>query len=123
MLIPLALAQTDEEFEFLCDAILLSRDGTEGPFYVQKDLLRSNITEDRRGLPLKLEIMVIDGECQPISDVWIDLWQADASGNYSGYQGETIAHFQSRARNALGTRRHQGNGHGCGAILNQYQST
>ena len=81
--------QTNEEFEFLCDAILLSREGTEGPFYVEKELLRSDITEGRRGLPLKLEIMVIDLDCHPIPDVWIDLWQADASGDYSGYQGVT----------------------------------
>ena len=47
----------------------------------------TNQNSNNVGLPLSLEILVIDTNCKPLSGVWLDLWQADASGNYSGYRG------------------------------------
>jgi len=61
----------------------------EGPFYFDPDLVREDITEGRPGVPLKLHIQVTDGAtCQPISAARVDVWHCDATGQYSGYDGQ-----------------------------------
>lgn len=69
---------------------------TEGPYWLDKKLFRSDITTEREsvlnGLPLKLKIHVYDadsGNCgeNPVSNVQIDVWHADAIGEYSGVSG------------------------------------
>jgi protocatechuate 3,4-dioxygenase beta subunit len=61
----------------------------EGPFYFDPALVRENITEGRKGVPLKLVLQVVEGAtCQPISDARIDVWHCDATGQYSGYDGQ-----------------------------------
>ena len=57
-----------------------------GPFYVADELLRSNIAENKPGLPLQLRIAILDVRtCAPIPNAAIDLWHCDALGLYSGY--------------------------------------
>lgn len=61
---------------------------TEGPYYLDLDLVRSDITEGRPGLPLDLRVNVVDaGSCEPIEGAAVDLWHCDAEGGYSGVQG------------------------------------
>ena len=61
---------------------------TEGPYYLDLDLVRSDITEGRPGLPLDLRVNVVDaGTCQPIEGAAVDVWHCDAEGVYSGVQG------------------------------------
>jgi protocatechuate 3,4-dioxygenase beta subunit len=61
---------------------------TEGPYYLDLDLVRSDITEGRPGLPLDLRVNVVDaGSCEPIEGAAVDLWHCDAEGRYSGVQG------------------------------------
>ena len=61
---------------------------TEGPYYLDLDLVRSDITEGRPGLPLDLRVNVVDaGSCQPIEGAAVDVWHCDAEGAYSGVQG------------------------------------
>lgn len=59
---------------------------SEGPFYFPYDRIREDVREGKRGTPLRLHFSVIDvANCQPIPGAVIDLWQCDASGEYSGY--------------------------------------
>ena len=61
----------------------------EGPFYFDPALVREDITEGRPGVPLKLLIQVTDGAtCQPIPAARVDVWHCDATGQYSGYDGQ-----------------------------------
>jgi protocatechuate 3,4-dioxygenase beta subunit len=61
---------------------------TEGPYYLDLDLVRSDITEGRPGLPLDLRVDVVDaGSCEPIEGAAVDVWHCDAGGAYSGVQG------------------------------------
>jgi protocatechuate 3,4-dioxygenase beta subunit len=61
---------------------------TEGPYYLDVDLVRSDITEGRPGLPLDLRVNVMDaGSCEPIEGAAVDVWHCDAEGTYSGVQG------------------------------------
>ncbi len=61
---------------------------TEGPYYLDLDLVRSDITEDRPGLPLDLRVTVVDADaCEPIEGAAVDVWHCDAEGAYSGVDG------------------------------------
>jgi protocatechuate 3,4-dioxygenase beta subunit len=64
---------------------VLSPEMTEGPFYIDGETVRRDITEGSPGLPLRLELAVVDAtSCTPISGAAVDVWHADAGGNYSG---------------------------------------
>lgn len=61
----------------------------EGPFYFDPDLVREDITEGRPGVPLRLVLQVTDGAtCAPIPGARVDVWHCDATGQYSGYDGQ-----------------------------------
>ena len=61
---------------------------TEGPYYLDLDLVRSDIGEGRPGLPLDLRVSVVDAEaCEPVEGAAVDLWHCDAEGVYSGVEG------------------------------------
>ncbi len=67
-------------------ACMLSSEQTEGPYYVDQRLIRRDITENRPGIPLRLQIVVLDGlRCKPIQNAAISIWHCDASGIYSGF--------------------------------------
>lgn len=64
----------------------LASEQEEGPYYVDQRLVRQDITENRPGIPLRLRILVLDGErCTPLQNAALDIWHCDASGVYSGY--------------------------------------
>ena len=64
---------------------LLTPEVTEGPYYLPLNLVRRDITESKKGVPLQLDLQVVDASsCQPISGAVIDIWHADALGVYSG---------------------------------------
>lgn len=59
---------------------------TEGPFYLDLDRLRRDITEGRPGVPLTLRTTVVDSRsCAAIADAAVDIWHCDAVGAYSGF--------------------------------------
>jgi protocatechuate 3,4-dioxygenase beta subunit len=65
---------------------VLAPEQTEGPYYIDDGLIRSNITEGKRGVPLDLRLQVLDvSSCQPIKGATVELWHCDAVGNYSGF--------------------------------------
>ncbi|MER6156845.1 intradiol ring-cleavage dioxygenase [Streptomyces sp. NPDC001868] len=69
------------------ECYLLTSETTEGPYYIDADKLRRDVTEDREGIPLLLRLKVIDNEtCRPIRDAAVDIWHCDAVGVYSGYE-------------------------------------
>ena len=61
---------------------------TEGPYYPGEPGNLLDITGGRGGVPLQVELLVVDvqADCAPIAGAEVDLWHADASGNYSGYE-------------------------------------
>ena len=66
-------------------ACWLTPQETQGPFYFNPNLDRQNITEEKTGLPLRLDFTVIDENCTPIPNVLVDIWHCDKDGVYSGY--------------------------------------
>jgi protocatechuate 3,4-dioxygenase beta subunit len=66
-------------------ACLLSPESTEGPFYLDTDLLRSNIAEGLPGTPLVVRMQVQNADsCLPLAGAAVDVWHCDAAGVYSG---------------------------------------
>ncbi|MGC9542013.1 intradiol ring-cleavage dioxygenase [Streptomyces sp. UG1] len=65
----------------------LTSETTEGPYYIDADKLRQDVTEDQEGIPLTLRLKVIDSEtCKPIRNAAVDIWHCNALGVYSGYE-------------------------------------
>jgi protocatechuate 3,4-dioxygenase beta subunit len=65
-------------------ACVLTPEMTEGPYYVEGDKLRRNITEGKAGVPLTLRLTVLDvSTCKPVKGAAIDIWHCDALGVYS----------------------------------------
>ncbi|MEV0239296.1 intradiol ring-cleavage dioxygenase [Streptomyces sp. NPDC050674] len=65
----------------------LTSETTEGPYYIDADKLRRDITEDQEGIPLSLRLKVIDSDtCKPLANAAVDIWHCNALGVYSGYE-------------------------------------
>jgi protocatechuate 3,4-dioxygenase beta subunit len=71
------------------DVCVITPEVTEGPYYFDPDLERSEITEGHEGVATTVRLQVVDGLCQPISGARVDLWHCDAAGQYSGYPNQT----------------------------------
>ena len=64
----------------------LTAEQEEGPFYIQGEPLRSNLVEDREGVPLTLRVQLLDMQhCTPLKNASVEIWSCDANGEYSGY--------------------------------------
>jgi protocatechuate 3,4-dioxygenase beta subunit len=67
------------------NACVLTPELTEGPYFLDGDLIRQDITDARPGAPLKLRILVNNAiTCEPLSNAAVDIWHCDAHGYYSG---------------------------------------
>src|SRR6476619_4033725 len=74
---------------------VLAPEQTEGPYYIANEAVRRNITEGRPGTPLLLRAFVVNAStCKPIKGAAVDISQADAAGDYSGFrQGAATGTF------------------------------
>jgi len=59
----------------------------EGPYYIDQRIIRSDIREGQPGVPLELELRVVNasGGCRPINGALVSIWHCNADGEYSGY--------------------------------------
>ena len=58
---------------------------TAGPFPTIEQLDRRDVTEGYPGHPLRLGIRVVDDECNPVPGAEVEIWHADATGDYSSF--------------------------------------
>ena len=65
--------------------VALAAEMTEGPYYLDLNLVRSDITEDRAGAPLEIALVVVAAAGKPVSGAAVDIWHCDANGLYSGF--------------------------------------
>jgi protocatechuate 3,4-dioxygenase beta subunit len=77
-------------------ACVLTAALTEGPYFVDEKLNRSDIRSDpitgavSTGVPLALTFTVLrvaSGACTPLTGAYLDVWHCDAAGNYSDVSG------------------------------------
>ena len=76
---------------------------TEGPFYKPSSPQRANLREaGLRGRPVELSGVVLTRACRPVPGALVDLWHADADGDYDneGFRcrGHVFADAQGRFR-------------------------
>src|SRR5205814_8044323 len=63
---------------------------TEGPYYIAGEKVRHDIREGHQGTLLTLHLRVLNvASCSPIKGAAVDIWHADAAGNYSGFSSDT----------------------------------
>jgi protocatechuate 3,4-dioxygenase beta subunit len=73
---------------------VLAPESTEGPFYLDDQRARRNITEGRPGVPLTTRLTVVDvSTCRAIRGAAVDIWHCDAAGAYSGTGGDADERF------------------------------
>ncbi|MFD9320650.1 intradiol ring-cleavage dioxygenase [Streptomyces sp. NPDC060053] len=66
----------------------LTKEMTEGPYYLDGQYVRADVTEGKAGIPLKLTLTVVDDDtCVPLSNALVEIWHCDALGEYSGFVG------------------------------------
>ncbi len=67
------------------ETCVLTPEQVEGPFFF-KAPVRRDIREDRKGLPLSLQLDVVRADgCTPVPKALVEIWHCDAEGRYSGY--------------------------------------
>ena len=72
------------------DVCMLTPEQTSGPYFL-KAPMRSEITEGRPGLPLKLAIQIVQmPDCEALEGITVEIWHCDAAGYYSGYSEMTV---------------------------------
>ncbi len=72
--------------------VVLAPEMTEGPYYLDLDLVRSDVREDREGATLTLALSVIDVNTgMPVSGAAVDIWHCDGDGLYSGFVSQSAS--------------------------------
>ena len=76
---------------------------TEGPFFKPRSPLRDDLREaGAGGDPLELSGLVLTRLCKPVAGAVVDLWHADARGDYDNsgfrFRGHQITDAQGRYR-------------------------
>ncbi len=67
-------------------ACVLTPELTEGPYYIAGEKVRRDIREGHPGTLLVLHLRVLSAStCKPLRGAAVDVWHADAAGNYSGF--------------------------------------
>ena len=79
-----ATALTVADFEALGTCTLLP-EKTAGPFPLDEQFVRRDITEGYPGHPLRLGLRVVDPTCAPVAGAAVEVWHADATGDYSAF--------------------------------------
>ncbi|KAF4904110.1 hypothetical protein CGCVW01_v013048 [Colletotrichum viniferum] len=71
------------------DTCVLTPEVTKGPYvWPQSQTLRQDMSEDQAGVPLYLDIGVLNiNTCEVMEDVLVDLWHCNATGSYSSFTG------------------------------------
>ncbi|KAL6233998.1 hypothetical protein BDW75DRAFT_251681 [Aspergillus navahoensis] len=82
------LSTSESEIFATTSACVLNPEGEIGPFWVDGELVRTDIIEDQAGVPVVLDLQFVDvSTCQPIEGIYAETWNCNATGVYSGVQG------------------------------------
>jgi len=75
---------TAADFDALGTCVLLP-EMTAGPFPLDEQFVRRDITEGYSGHPLRLGLRVTDGGCRAVPGAAVEIWHTDATGDYSAF--------------------------------------
>jgi protocatechuate 3,4-dioxygenase beta subunit len=77
-------ALTEADFEGLGTCSLMP-DKTAGPFPLDQQFDRRDVTEGVPGQPMRLGLRVVDKTCAAVPGAAVEIWHADATGDYSAF--------------------------------------
>ena len=81
-------------------ACVLSPELTAGPYHLDGHLNRADIREDRDGTLLEFRVKVLAlPDCAPLAGAAVDIWQCDAGGEYSGFNGNSLEETGAQGTN------------------------
>lgn len=81
-----ALANESYVFNSTTCAVL-NPEGEVGPFYVNGEYVREDLTDGEIGVDIVLEAQLINvNTCEPLVGAWFDIWNCNSTGVYSGVQ-------------------------------------
>ncbi|KAI4950648.1 hypothetical protein J4E91_004533 [Alternaria rosae] len=67
------------------NSCVLTPEVTQGPYWVEGELVREDVTEGQEGIPMTLDIQIIDvNTCEPVPQAFLEMWHCNATGVYSG---------------------------------------
>lgn len=76
--------------DFISNAsCILTPELSNGPYWLPaSEVFRQDIVEDQIGIPLQLEIGVMDvNTCEPMENVLLSIWHCNSTGYYSSFEG------------------------------------
>jgi protocatechuate 3,4-dioxygenase beta subunit len=83
------VTEGDDHVAAAARACTLTAEQEEGPFYVALERIRHDIVAGQAGLPMELEITLIDSAtCKPLRHAAVDIWHCNALGVYSDISSE-----------------------------------
>lgn len=63
----------------------LTPEQIDGPYYVAGEAVRQDVVEDQKGVPLALDIQIVDMDtCEPVTGAYLDIWHCNSTGVYGG---------------------------------------
>ena len=77
-------ALTAADFEALGTCSLMPGK-TAGPFPLDQQFDRRDVTEDHPGQPMRLGLRVVDEACAAVPGAAVEIWHTDATGDYSAF--------------------------------------
>ncbi|KAH6962036.1 Intradiol ring-cleavage dioxygenase [Ilyonectria sp. MPI-CAGE-AT-0026] len=70
------------------NSCILTPEVTNGPYYVSGEYVRRDIGEEQTGVAITLDYQVVDVDtCEPVPNVFVEIWHCNATGVYSGVGG------------------------------------
>jgi protocatechuate 3,4-dioxygenase beta subunit len=63
----------------------LTPEKTSGPFPLDQQFDRRDITEGVAGQPMRLGLRVLDKSCAPVAGAKVEIWHTDSTGDYSAF--------------------------------------
>ena len=84
-----AAGTTMHENAVAAGSCTLTKELTEGPYWIPNNLTRRDVTEGRHGVPLSLVLTVEDASCNVLTGADVEIWHTDAKGVYSGVAGSS----------------------------------
>ena len=77
----------------------LTQPQMEGPYYKAGTPERNSLLEDgMEGTRLVVAGYVLDQDCRPLPNTWLDFWQADANGEYDNASYRLRGHHYTDAQ-------------------------
>jgi protocatechuate 3,4-dioxygenase beta subunit len=59
------------------------KSSTEGPCHAPS-LVRKDVSEGYAGVPMRLELIIVNAQCQVVPNATVEIWMCDTKGVYSG---------------------------------------